>query len=76
MNAIVHARLDPTTSKLLAELKRRYGWTESQIVRRGIRALSTFEPRLRRKRIHGLGRFRSGVRDLGSNKTHLRGFGR
>jgi hypothetical protein len=76
MNAIVHARLDTATSKLLKELKRRYGWSESQIVRRGIRALSALEPRLRRKRVHGIGRFRSGVRDLGSNKAHLRDFGK
>jgi predicted RNA binding protein YcfA (HicA-like mRNA interferase family) len=27
-------------------------------------------------RIVGLGRFRSGIRDLGSNKAHLKGFGR
>ena len=50
-------------------------WTPSQVVREGLRVLEA--NRLRRKRpgIIGLGKFRSGVSDLGSNKKHLRNFG-
>jgi hypothetical protein len=33
-------------------------------------------PRTKRPRIIGLGEFSSGVRDLGSNKNHLKGFGK
>jgi hypothetical protein len=29
-----------------------------------------------KKKIVGLGKFRSGVRDLGSNKIHMKGFGK
>lgn len=75
MNAIVHARLDPATLAILRELQKKHGWSESQIVRRAIRALSDVEPRATKRRIHGLGKFASGVADLGSDKRHLRGFG-
>jgi hypothetical protein len=55
---------------------RELGWTPSQVVREGLRVLEA--SRLRRKRpgIIGLGKFESGVSDLGSNKKHLRDFGR
>ena len=78
MNEIVHARLDEETRKIMRRLKRRYGWSESDIVRNGIRALGELElsPAERTRRIEGLGEFASGVDDLGSNASHLRDFGR
>ena len=78
MTDIVHARLDADTRQILQRLKRRYGWSESEIVRQGIRALSETElpPDQRRERIVGLGKFASGIPDLGSSKEHLRDFGR
>jgi len=78
MNEIVHARLDDHTRKIMRRLQRRHGWSESDIVRHGIRALGDTElpPDQRSKRIVGLGKFASGIRDLGSNKEHLRDFGR
>jgi len=78
MNEIVHARLDDHTRKIMRRLQRRHGWSESDIVRHGIRALGDTElpPDQRSKRIVGLGKFASGIRDLGSNKAHLRDFGR
>ena len=78
MTDIVHARLDETTRKILQRLKRRYGWSDSEAVRQGIRALNKPEstPRDRSKQIVGLGKFESGVPDLGSNKNYLRDFGR
>ena len=78
MDDIVHARLDDDTRKIMRRLKRRHGWSESEIVRNGIRALGDAElqPEQRTRRIVGLGSFASGVQDLGSNKEHLHDFGR
>lgn len=78
MNDIVHARLDDHTRKIMRRLKRRHGWSDSDIVRNGIRALGDAElpPGQRTKRIVGLGKFASRVNDLGSDDKHLRDFGR
>jgi hypothetical protein len=78
MTDIVHARLDANTRKILRLLKRRHGWSDSEVVRQGICALAEKEltPEDRCKRIAGLAKFESGVPDLGSNKEHLRQFGR
>ena len=72
---VVHARLDPKTQRVLAELTRRTGLSESELLRRGLLALS--EPSSRhRRRVIGMGKFASRKADLGSNKQHLRGFGK
>lgn len=78
MNEIVHARLDEHTRKIMRRLQRRYGWSDSDIVRNGIRALGEKELSAaeRTRRIEGLGEFASGVDDLGSDARHLRDFGR
>jgi Arc/MetJ-type ribon-helix-helix transcriptional regulator len=78
MTDIVHARLDAHTRQIMRRLKRRYGWTDSEVVRQGIRALSETEltSQERCKQVVGLGKFESGVSDLGSNKARLRQFGR
>ena len=78
MNEIVHARLDEQTRKIMRRLQRRYGWSDSDIVRNGIRALGEKElsPAERTRRIEGLGEFASGVDDLGSDARHLHDFGR
>ena len=76
MSRIIHARLDVHTERLLRELEHRLGWNDSQVVREGIKALNVLLPPKRSRPIVGLGRFRSGIRDLGSNKAHLKGFGR
>ena len=76
MSRIIHARIDEQTERLLREIERRLGWNDSQVVREGIKALNTSLVPKRPRQIVGLGRFRSGIRDLGSNKAHLKGFGR
>lgn len=76
LSRVIHARLDGPTERLLRELERRLGWSDSQVVREGIKALNVLLVPGRARPIVGLGRFRSGVRDLGSNKAHLKGFGR
>jgi hypothetical protein len=76
MASTIQARLDRDTAKALAELVRRLGWTPSRVVREGVRLLAATRLGVRRQRIIGLGEFASGVKDLGSNKDHMRGFGR
>ena len=78
MTDIVHARLDESTRKILLRLKRRHGWSDSEVVRLGIHALNETDssPQDRAGQIVGLGKFKSSVPDLGSNKDHLRKFGR
>lgn len=77
MKDIVHARLDKQTRQIMRRLQRRHGWSDSEVVRYGIRALGEMELPTgeRSQRIIGLGEFASGIDDLGSNKEHLDGFG-
>ena len=76
VNPTVQARLDPETRRTLDRLVARLGWTQSQVVREGVRLLAATHPGVGRPRIAGIGEFASGVRDLGSNPRHLKGFGR
>jgi hypothetical protein len=76
MNRMVQARLDAKTERLLVRLRRQTGANDSEIVRRGIEALSRALPQPSPRSIRGLGQFDSGCSDLGSNKDHLAGFGR
>ena len=77
MSTIVHARLDARTRQIMRRLQRRYGWSDSEVVRQGICALSEIDltPQNRLEQIIGLGKFESGIPDLGSNKEHLRRLG-
>ncbi len=72
----VQARLDPQARKTLTRLVRELGLTPSEVVREGLRALGAVHPRKGKPRIAGLAQFDSGIPDLGSNKKHLKGFGR
>ena len=76
MGSSIQARLDPDSQKALERLASRLGWSPSKIVREGIRLLESCYGQSAGQRIVGLGKFSSGVRDLGSNKRHLKGFGR
>lgn len=57
-------------------LVRELGWTPSRVVREGLRVLEASYLRRKRRGVIGMGKFRSGVPDLGTNKKHLRGLGR
>ena len=76
MAKLVQARLDDETDGILKELRRRTGLSDSELVRRGVRSLAALSPAPSPVRVVAIGRFSSGVRDLGSNKKHLEGFGR
>ena len=54
---------------------RELGWTPSRVVREGLRVLEASYLRRKKAGVIGLGKFESGVRDLGSNKKHLQKFG-
>jgi len=76
MGSAIQARLDDLSRKRLAVLVRELGWSPSQIVREGLRVLEASYLRRKKRGVIGLGKFSSGVSDLGSNKKHLHGFGR
>ena len=76
MRSVIQARLDTRSRRRLSALVRELGWTPSEVVREGLRILEATRVRKKKQRIIGLGKFRSGVSDLGSNKKHLRDFGR
>jgi hypothetical protein len=76
MGTAIQARLDDRSRKRLAVLVRELGWSPSQVVREGLRVLESNYLRRKKRGVIGLGKFSSGVSDLGSNKKHLRGFGR
>jgi hypothetical protein len=76
MRYAIQARLDDPSRKRLAALVRELGWTPSRVVREGLRILEASYLRRRKQGIIGIGKFRSEVSDLGSNKKHLRNFGR
>ena len=75
MTRIIHARLDGDTDSLRSDLQTQLGWSDSQIVREGIKTLSVLLRSSGKRKIIGVGSFQSGVCDLGSNKKHLKGFG-
>ena len=74
-NKVVQARLDTETSALLTDLTQALEWSESKIIRESLKLMASCTPKLRSKRITGVGKFSSGITDLGSDKRHLRGFG-
>ena len=75
MARVVQARLDDDTDRMLAELRRRTQLSDSELVRRAIRSLAVLPHPRGGPKVVGVGRFASGIRDLGSNKARLKGFG-
>jgi len=76
MKTNVQARLDRRSQVALEQLVRRLGWSPSRVVREGLRLLAACYGSSSRKRVIGVGRFASGLPDLGSNKKRLQKFGR
>ena len=76
MNRTVQARLDADAHRTLVKLVHSLGWSPSQVVREGLRLLGASHLAISRPRVAGMGKFSSGLPDLGSNKRHLKGFGR
>jgi hypothetical protein len=76
MRSAIQARLDDRSRKRLTVLVRELGWSTSQVVREGLRVLEASFLRKKKRGVIGLGKFCSGLHDLGSNEKHLRDFGR
>jgi len=76
MRSLIQARLDSESQRTLAELVRQLRWSPSRVVREGLRLLAACHLVDGRRKIVGLGKFRSGISDLAFNKAHLKDFGR
>lgn len=76
MSKTINARLDDESEELLERLQQDLGQNASEVVRSALKALAAVTPRSAGERVVGIGQFTSGVSDLGSNKKHLKGFGR
>jgi hypothetical protein len=76
MKAKVQARLDRQSQLALERLVMQAGWSPSRAVREGLRLLAACYGTSSRKRVVGIGKFASGLPDLGSDEKHMRGFGR
>jgi hypothetical protein len=76
MGNTIQARLDERSRKRLKALVQELEWSPSRVVREGLRILEASYLRRRKRGVIGLGKFRSGISDLGSNKKHLKDFGR
>ncbi len=76
MSRVAHIRLDPPSEAILDRLTRETGRSPSELVREGLRLVAAATPSAGTPEVVGLGAFESGKPDLGSNKAHLRGFGR
>jgi hypothetical protein len=75
MKTSVQARLDDESSAALETLRRRLGWSPSEIVRASLRLMVQQHSPAKRRKIIGQGEFDSGVTDLATNKAHMEGFG-
>ncbi len=71
----IQARLDPASRRRLRALIGELGWTPSRVVREGLRLLEAGYLRKKRRRVIGLGKFETGIADLGTNKKYMKGFG-
>jgi len=76
MGGTVQARLDAASEAALKRLLGRLGWSPSRVIREGVKLLDACYGRPAARRIAGVGRFESGIPDLGSNRRHLEGFGK
>jgi hypothetical protein len=75
MPSIVQARLDTDSQAALDRLTTQLGWSPSKVVREALKLLAERQKPSSRPKVIGVGRFDSGISDLGSNKKHLSRFG-
>jgi hypothetical protein len=76
MKSSVQARLDRQSQAALERLVKHLGWSPSKVVREGVRLLAACYGTPSQRKVVGIGRFASGLPDLGSHKKHMEGFGR
>jgi hypothetical protein len=79
MKAYIHARLGKKERAVLEELKKHTGYSESELVRRGLQLVrDEMCPKQSALTLAGasVGKFKKGPRDLATNPKHLEGFGK
>ena len=76
MGSSVQARLDRETQAALEALVQLLDWSPPRVVRESLRLMAACYGTSSRTKVIGVGRFASGIADLGSNKKHVRDFGR
>lgn len=78
MKQYVHARLSAEERAMLEELKTATGYSESELLRRGLRSIFKEYPR-RQSALQlagrSAGKFKGGPTDLSTNKKYFAGFG-
>jgi hypothetical protein len=78
MKNYVHARLSPEERRLLEELKKATGKSESELIRRGLQLIFTERYPLRSALDlagDSAGKFKNGPADISTNKEYLEAFG-
>jgi hypothetical protein len=75
MQTSVQARLDEETRAALDRLRRRHGWSTSEVVRESIRLMEKQQAKPKHRKIIGVGQFDTGIPDLSTNPKHMEGFG-
>jgi hypothetical protein len=75
MKTTARVALDRDSQHQLRRLARDLGWSHSRVLQEALRLLGSCHGQPQRK-ITGVGKFRSGVRNLGSSKARLKNFGR
>ena len=79
MKSYIHARLGAEDRALLEEIRRASGYSESEILRRGLRLVSrelARRPSALALAGRSVGKFKTGPRDLAANRKHLEDFGK
>jgi hypothetical protein len=71
----IQARLDDETAAVREELQSQLGWSDSQIVRHGIRALASLVRKPKKRKFYGMGEYDFGISDLSTNPKYMEGFG-
>lgn len=77
--AVIHARLDPADQTLVAAIKRATGWSDTEVLRRGLRLVHADVSRARsalETAAASAGKFAGGPKTLSTARSHLEGFGR
>lgn len=74
MSEVIHALLDEETQAIRERLKAQ-GWTDLEIIRRGIQALAAVTLSQQKRQFTGAGKYDSGITDLATNKKYLEGLG-
>jgi hypothetical protein len=75
MGAVIQTRLNEATKAALKNAARQQGRSVSELVREGVELVISRHSASPRRKIIGVGRFKTGIPDLSTNPKHMEGFG-